>query len=143
MKNKLYDITKEVLGSPEFILAENKYQKPFKISGILCDYFSAWNKYFNQLEANKDLIDEINNIKNELNLIEKKKKEIIEEGKIIDDEIIKIDQEIRELETRYDNMNGEKLKLSALNKCFSEYYTLVAGKENIWRDKKSKIDVIL
>ena len=143
MKNKLYDITKEVLGSPEFISAENKYQKPFKISGILCDYFSAWNKYFNQLEANKELIDEINNIKNELNLIEKKKKEIIEEGKIIDDEIIKIDQEIRELETRYDNINGEKLKLNELNKCFSEYYNLVAEKENIWKDKKSKIDVIL
>ena len=114
LKKKLYEITKEVIASPDFSSNEKNYQKPFKISGILCDYFSAWNKYFIQNEINKNLIDEINNIKNELDSHEKRKKEIIEEGKIIDDEIIKIDQEIREFESRYDNINGEKLKLNAL-----------------------------
>ena len=143
LKKRLYDITKEVVGNTDFSLAENKYQKPFKISGILCDFFSAWNKYFYLMEENKDLIDEINDIKNGLNKIEQKKKEIIEEGKIIDDEIIKIEQDIRELETRNDNLNGEKLKLDALNTCFSEYYKLVDEKVNIWTDKKLKIDTIL
>ena len=143
MKNKLYNISKEVINNPEFILSENKYQKPFKISGILCDYFSAWNKFFMQNEANKNLIDEINEIKNKLNKHEKKKKEIIEEGKIIDDEIIRIEQDIRELESRNDNLNGEKLKLNALYKCFDEYYNLVSEKINIWIDKKNKIDTIL
>ena len=143
LKIKLYNISKEVIGNPEFISAENKYQKPFKISGILCDYFSGWNKYFIQNELNKELIDEINGIKNELEQHEKKKKQIIEEGKILDDEIIKIDQEIRELESRNDNINGEKLKLNAMNKCFTEYYNLVEEKVNIWNAKKSKIDILL
>ena len=143
LKTKLYDISKEVINNPEFMLNENKYQKPFKISGILCDFFSSWNKYFTQNELNKGLINKINDIKNELNSHEKRKKEIIEEGKIIDDEIIKIEQEIRELESRNDNLNGEKLKLTNLNKCFSEYHTLVNEKINIWKNKKSTIDIIL
>ena len=143
LKKKLYEITKEVIASPDFSSNEKNYQKPFKISGILCDYFSAWNKYFIQNEINKNLIDEINNIKNELDSHEKRKKEIIEEGKIIDDEIIKIDQEIREFESRYDNINGEKLKLNALKQCFNDYYNLVLEKANIWKDKKSKIDTLL
>ena len=143
LNKKLYDITKEVIGNQEFSSNENKYQKPFKISGILCDYFLAWNKYFLRNELNKNLIDEINEIKSELDSHEKKKKEIIEEGKIIDDEIIKIDQEIRELESRNDNINGEKLKLNAMNQCFTEYYTLVSEKVNIWNNKKSKIDILL
>ena len=132
------------MSNSEMSAGENKWlQKPYKVCGILFDYFWAWNKFFNQSEMNKDLINEINDIKNELIAHEKRKKEIIEEGKIIDDEIIAIEQEIRELETRSDNMNHEKLKLNSLNVCFSEYYTLVEEKVNIWKNKKSIVDTIL
>ena len=143
LKKKLYNITKEVVGNIEFTSGDKYSQKPFRLCGILCDFFGAWNKYFIQNEANKNIIDEINQIKNEIQSHEKIKKKIIEEGKIIDDEINKIEQEIRELETRNDNMNHQKLKLKALNSCFNEYYALIEEKLNIWKNKKSTIDIIL
>ena len=142
-RKKLSTITKDIVDNLEFNIGETKNMKPFKICGALCEYFSGWNKYFIQYENNKNLVDEINQIKNELNSHEKVKKKIIEEGKAIDDEINAIEQEIRELETRNDNMNHQKLKLNALNECFQQYFTLVQEKVNIWKNKKTTVDIIL
>jgi hypothetical protein len=142
-RKKLNTITKDIVDNLEFSTGETKNMKPFKICGALCEYFSGWNKYFIQYENNKNLVDEINQIKNELNSHEKVKKKIIEEGKAIDDEINAIEQEIRELETRNDNMNHQKLKLNALNECFQQYFILVKEKVSIWQSKKTTVDIIL
>ena len=49
-KEKYINITKEITSNPDFSSGENKFQKPYKVCGYLCDYFNACQKYFNEIE---------------------------------------------------------------------------------------------
>jgi len=40
-KDKLLPIVKEVTSHPDFTSGDNKYQKPYKVCGTVCDYFNV------------------------------------------------------------------------------------------------------
>ena len=61
----LLPVTREVTNNPDFSPGD-KYQKPFRTCGILCDYFLALKKYFDEVERQKELLDEISKLSNEI-----------------------------------------------------------------------------
>ena len=63
----MLNITKEITTNQEFIAGgENKYNKPFKLCSILCEFFNMCKNYYNELEKQKEIIDSINKIKEDI-----------------------------------------------------------------------------
>ena len=48
------------------IQGEISEQKPYKLCGTLCDYFNVCKNYYNELDNQKQLIDEIESLNNQI-----------------------------------------------------------------------------
>ena len=75
-KEKLLPIVKEVTNNSGFS-AGDKYQKTYKVCGTLCDYFNVCNNYYNELDNQKKLLDEIEALNVEIQDHNKTTKEYI------------------------------------------------------------------
>ena len=141
-QQNLIDITKEITNHSDFSTGE-KYQKPFKACGTFCDYFNSLKKYFDERENQKELLDNIDKIK----------KDIEEHRKIIKQcstNLVNIAVEIEKFEkdlTNYDNekfnINSHLNKLEGMKKCFEELITSSLEKIDIWKNKKEIVDILL
>ena len=143
-KYKLLNITKEITTNQEFIAGgENKYNKPFKLCSILCEFFNMCKNYYNELEKQKEIIDSINKIKEDIEANQKEIKSIIQEVNSIEEEIAEIDKIMIENDTKKHNINDHLLKLKAMNDCFSSFVSTVNEKLEIWKNRKENVDIIL
>ena len=143
-KKKLMNITKEIVNNSDFIAGgENKYIKPFKLCSILCEFFNGCKNFYNELEKQKEIIERINKIKEDIELNQKEIKAIIQEVNIIDNDIVEIDKIMIENDTKKHNINDHLLKLKAMNDCFSSFVTTASEKLPIWTTRKENIDIIL
>ena len=59
------DLIKSVANNQEFSINE-KFNKPYKLANLFCDYFSKVYKYNLLCEENVDLINKINKIENKI-----------------------------------------------------------------------------
>ena len=142
-KHKLSNITKEITNSPEFNAGDNKYNKPFKFCSTLCDFFNMCKNYYNQYDSQKELIEEINKTKEEIDNHQKIIKSIVQEVSVIDGDITEIDKKINDTESKKSNINGYLLKLKALIECFTSFVNIATEKLTIWNQRKENIDIIL
>ena len=82
-KHKLLKITREITNSEEFNVGDNKYNKPFKFCSTLCDFFNMCKRYYNEYDNQKELIDDINKIKDEIESHQNIIKDIVQEVSVI------------------------------------------------------------
>ena len=54
LPDNLINTVKEVTSHPDFTSGE-KYVKPFRTCGVLCDYFLACKKYFDEVDNQKEI----------------------------------------------------------------------------------------
>ena len=142
-KEKLWPIVKEVTSHPDFTSGDNKYQKPYKLCGTLCDYFNVCKNYYNELEGQKKLLDEIEALNTEIEGHNKTIKEFIQQATLIDNEITEIEKKLGDLDTKKSNSHNHLLKLQALRDCFNGFIEVANQKLYIWKSKKENIDIIL
>ena len=143
-KNKLLSATKEITSNQEFIAGgENKYNKPYKLCSILCDFFNACKNYYNEFEKQKEIIEKINKIKEDIETNQKEIKTTIQEVNSIEEEIAEIDKIMIENDTKKHNINDHLLKLKAMNDCFSSFVSTATEKLEIWKRRKENVDIIL
>ena len=142
-KHKLLKITREITNSEEFNVGDNKYNKPFKFCSTLCDFFNMCKRYYNEYDNQKELIDDINKIKDEIESHQNIIKDIVQEVSVIDEAIIEIEKKINDTETKKSNINGSLLKLNALIECFTSFVNIATEKLDIWKIRKENIDIIL
>ena len=143
-KKKLMNLTKEITTNADFIAGgENKYNKPFKLCSILCDFFNTCKNYYNELDKQKEIIEKINKTQEEIEINQKEIKSIINEVNIIESDIAEIDKIMIENETKKHNINNHLLKLKAMNDCFSSFVSTASEKLEVWQERKENIDIIL
>ena len=142
-KEKLLPIVKEVTSHPDFTAGDNKYQKPYKICGTLCDYFNVCKNYYNELDNQKKLLDEIDALNNEIEEHNKTVKEFIQQATLIDNEVTEIEKKLGDLDTKKSNSHNHLLKLQALRDCFNGFIEVANQKLDIWKNKKENLDIIL
>jgi len=142
-KEKLLPIVKEVTSHPDFTAGDNKYQKPYKICGTLCDYFNVCKNYYNELDNQKKLLDEIDALNNEIEEHNKTVKEFIHQATLIDNEVTEIEKKLGDLDTKKSNSHNHLLKLQALRDCFNGFIEVANQKLDIWKNKKENLDIIL
>ena len=142
-KDKLLAIVKEITSSPDFSSGDNKYQKPYKVCGTLCDYFAACNNYFNQLEKQTQLINEIEELKNQMETHNKTAKEYIQQATAVDNEITEIEKGISDLDSKKQNINNHLLKYKALCDCLKDFSNVASKKVSIFKNKKESVDLIV
>ena len=65
LPQNLIAITKEITDNPDFSRGD-KYQKPFKVCGTLCEYFFSLKNFFDEHVNQKELLDEIEQIKEKI-----------------------------------------------------------------------------
>ena len=140
---KFISIAKEITSHNDFSLSDNKYQKPFKVCKILCEYFSAFNNYFIARNGQKKEIDEVNDLKKQVEEHKKNIKQFLQEATQIDNDIQEIEKAAADIDNNRNNLSGYLLKLNELKNCFTEYVEILGGKINIWKTKKINIDIIL
>ena len=142
-KEKIMPIVKEVTSNPDFSAGDNKYQKPYKVCGTLCDYFNVCNNYYNELENQKKLIDEIDALNKEIEGHKKTTKEYIQQATAIDNEVTEIEKKLGDLDTKKSNSHNHLLKLQALRDCFNGFIDVANQKLYLWKSKKENLDIIL
>ena len=142
-KDKLAPIVKEITSNPEFSSGDNKYQKPYKLCGTLCDYFAACNNYYIAFDGQKNLIKEIESINAEIENHNNEIKSFLVKVTTIDTEVIEIEKKLTDLDTKKSNSHSHLLKLTALRDCFNNFIEVANQKMHIWKELKEKFDIIL
>ena len=143
-KKKLMNLTKEITNNNDFISGgENKYNKPFKLCTILCEFFNACKNYYNELDKQKEIIEKINKLKEEIELNQQEIKKVIQEVNLIENDISEIDKIMIENDTKKHSINDHLLKLKAMNDCLSSFVTTANEKLIIWKYRKENMDIIL
>ena len=142
-KDKLSSIVKEITSNPEFSSGDNKYQKPYKLCGTLCDYFAACNNYYTTFDAQKNLIKEIEDLNIEIESHNNEIKSFLVKVTTIDTEVIEIEKKLTDLDTKKSNSHSHLLKLTALRDCFNNFAEVANKKMNIWKENKEKYDILL
>ena len=142
-KDKLLPIIKEITSNPEFSSGDNKYQKPYKLCGTFCDYFTACNNYYIAYDAQKNLINEIDNLGAEIENHNNEIKSFLVKVTTIDTEVIEIEKKLTDLDTKKSNSHSHLLKLTALRDCFNNFMGVANQKMNIWKEQKEKIDTLI
>ena len=142
-KDKLLPIVKEVTSHPDFSAGDNKYQKPYKVCGTLCDYFNVCKNYYNELDNQKKLLDDIEALNKDIEGHNKTVKEFLQQATLIDNEITEIEKKLGDLDTKKSNSHNHLLKLQALRDCFNGFIEIANQKIDIWKSKKENLDIIL
>ena len=143
-KFKLENVTKEITSNQDFIAGgENKYNKPFKLCSTLCEFFNACKNYYIELDKQKDLMENINKIKEDIETNQNRIKVTIQDVNSIESEIAEIDKIMIETDTKKHNINDHLLKLKAMNDCLSSFVEKAGEKLEIWKRRKENVDIIL
>ena len=142
-KDKLSAIVKEITSNPEFSSGDNKYQKPYKLCGTLCDYFAACNNYYITFDAQKNSIKEIDSLNAEIQSHNDEIKGFLVKVTTIDTEVIEIEKKLTDLDTKKSNSHSHLLKLTALRDCFNNFIDVANQKMDIWKQHKEKFDILL
>ena len=128
------DIVKSIVSSPDFGGSE-KFNKPYKLAGLICDYFNRVHKFNKVYEENLELVDEIveldKKIEGHQNLLNK----YLENYKAIETEIINIESQISNYEINKANSQMQIDKIKSLNKAYSLFNQLTKEKEEKYKEK--------
>ena len=136
------ELITEIEENPDFG-GLDKYNKNYKLAGLICEYISAIGKYYKIYNENYEIRNEINALEKD---IEERKILIIkheEEFKGIDKEIDNMQMQIDNIETNKNNIVNQLDKYKLL---ITSYKTFIEStKENgqIWQEKKDEIENIL
>ena len=128
------DIVKSIVSSPDFI-GSDKFNKPYKLAGLICDYFTRVHKFNKVYEENNDLVEEIAELEKKIEGHQNLLNKYLENYKGIENEIINIESQISNYEINKANSQMQIDKIKSLNKAYSLFIQLTNEKEDKYREK--------
>ena len=138
----LVKITKEVLNNTEFNVNE-KFNKPFKLAGTICDYFISLNKYFDIYSSQEENLNIISELNEKIN----KHKEIIqnlnENYKKLDLQISIIEKEMANDEILRNNIQNQIDKIQSVEKEMKDFVNESIKYNEIWKNNLNNITSII
>ena len=140
---KKYQIfIKEIIDNPDFG-GLDKYNKNYKLAGLICEYVLVVNKLFNLYDENIELKNEISSLEKKIEEIKTMINNYTQEFKRIDKEIDEIQRKIEIYELNRNNANLQIDKYKELIKTYKIFLHFIKENENLWMKNKLKIDNLL
>ena len=131
---QIIDIVKSIVANPDFAGSE-KFNKPYKLAGLICDYFNRVNKFNKVYEENIELVGEIEELEQQIDGHQNLLNKYLEDYKALENEIINIESQISNYEINKANSQIQIDKIKSLNKAYSLFIQLTNEKEAIYRQK--------
>ena len=128
------DIVKSIISHSDFA-AGDKFNKPYKLAGLICDYFNRVNKFNKTYEENLELVAEIEELDKQIEGHQKLLNKYLGDYKAIETEIINIESQISNYEINKSNSQIQIDKIKSLNKAYSLFIQLTNEKEEIYKQK--------
>ena len=140
--NEFNELIKEIEENPDNG-GLDKYNKNYRLAGLICEYISAIGKYYQIYNENSELRNEISSLEKD---IEERKILIMkheEEFKGIDKEIDNMQIQIDNLETNKNNIMNQLDKHKSLISAYKTFIETTKGNGEIWKEKKEEMENIL
>ena len=135
-------ITKEIVNNSDYSSGD-KYQKPYRIIGLLCDYFNAMNNYFIEYHKQKELIKSIEEMKVKIENHKKVINSLMENFKVVEAKINDLEKDISQYDMNKSNYMNQIQKHVYLKREIEQFIELTRSKKEIWINKCSILEDIL
>ena len=133
-QNKYKEITKLIVSNPDFG-GNDKFNKPYKIAGVICEYFNRINKYNKIYEENNDLVEQIAQLEQQIEGHQTLLSKYLGDYKNLENEIINIESKISNIETTKANTQAQIDRIKNLNKAYNTFIELTNEKKAIFERK--------
>ena len=140
--SEFLEIIKEITDNPDYGGLE-KYNKNFKLAGLICDYFSSIKKYYKAYNDNLELRNEITKLERDIEERRLLMSKHEEDFKNIDKEIDNLQNKIDNLETNKNNIINQMDKYKLLINTYNTFIETTKENEETWKHKKEEIENIL
>ena len=131
------DLIKSVVNNQEFSLNE-KFNKPYKLANLFCDYFNKVYKYYILCDENADLINKIKEIDNKINGHKQVISNYLNVYNEIEKDILELNAKISNFETARNNMQLLMDKIKSLTICYKTFIDISNKKVEIFKKKEKK-----
>ena len=131
------ELIKNVANNQEYSLNE-KYNKPFKLANLLCDYYNKINKYYIISENNVELLNEITNLDNTIEEHKTIIKKYLNEYNSIEKDILEINGKISNYESTRNNSQIQIDKIKALINVYKMFIDISNKKIDVFKQKEEK-----
>ena len=128
------EIVKSIVSNSDFQTGD-KFNKPYKLAGLICDYFNRVNKFNKTYEENLELVEEIGELDKQIEGHQKLLNKYLGDYKALETEIINIESQISNYEINKSNSQIQIDKIKSLNKAYSLFIQLTKEKEEIYKQK--------
>ena len=133
-QNKYKEIIKLITSNPEFG-GNDKFNKPYKLAGVICEYFNRINKYNKIYEENNDLVEQIAELEKQIEGHQTLLSKYLGDYKNLENEILNIESKISNYEMNKANSQAQIDKIKNLNKAYSTFIELTNEKKVIFEEK--------
>ena len=138
----LVKIIKDILNNSDY-QSGDKFNKPYKLAGTLCDFAKYLNRYFENYFKQSDILLAIENLQKQI----EQYNEIINDYNIqikeIEGKILNLEDENGKIETQKNYFVSQINKYSSLNKEIKSFLENLEQNKNIFEDNKNSNDILL
>ena len=139
--SKLLEMTKLICQNPD--CSSDKYQKPYKAVGTVCDFYIQCNNYHIEYNNNSSLVNEMNDINKKINEYQEIIKGLNNQIIDIDKQIDNNDNDINNLEKVKTNFINEIENRKSMLKAFIEFNKISNEKIGLYNEQKDNISNLL
>ena len=141
-QDKFKEIVKTIVSNPEFG-GNDKFNKPYKLAGVICDYFNRLNKYNKAYEENYELVEQIAELDKQIENHQTLLSKYLGDYKNLENEIINIEAKISNYEMNKANSQSQIDKIKSLNRAYTTFIQLTTEKKAIYEEKSKNNLTIL
>ena len=133
-KPQYKELVKSIVENSEFG-GNDKLNKPYKLAGVICEYFNRINKFNSLYNENLELVKEIEELDKQIGRHQNLLNKYLEDYKALENQIINIESQISNYEINKANSQIQIDKIKSLNKAYSIFIKLTTEKEEMYKKK--------
>ena len=133
-ENKFKEISKIIVANPDYG-GNDKFNKPFKLAGVICEFFNRINKYFKIYEENIEIVQEIEELEKQVEKHQVVLSKYLGDYKNLENEVLEIEARISNYELMKANSQAQIDKIKNLIKAYNLFIELTNDKKQIYEQK--------
>ena len=132
--NKFKEISKIIVANPDYG-GNDEFNKPFKLAGVICEFFNRINKYFKIYEENIEIVQEIEELEKQVEKHQLVLSKYLGDYKNLENEVLEIEARISNYELMKANSQAQIDKIKNLIKAYNLFIELTNDKKQIYEQK--------
>ena len=131
------ELIRNIANNPEFSLNE-KFNKPYKLANLFCDYFNKVYKYYILCDENSELINNIKEIDHKINEHKEVIKNYLNVYNSLENDILDLNNKISNYETSRNNMQSLMDKIKSLTNTYKMFIDISNKKKDTFKKNEKK-----